>query len=64
MEYDVEICSDGVYIFEKNNRDNEIVCWVLDEWEMEPHIVPSIINAVYLALKDPREFEKRLGLIF
>lgn len=64
LEYDVEIVKDGVYIFEKGNRDNEIVCWVMDEWKEDPEIVPSIINAVYLAINNPKEFERRLGAMF
>ena len=33
--------------------DEEVLYWHKDEWREDPDIVPSIVNAVFLALTQP-----------
>jgi hypothetical protein len=46
----VELTEDAVYIHDTDG--DEIVCWVQSEWEDDPTIVPSIINAVKVVLTE------------
>jgi hypothetical protein len=53
----VEITGDGVYIHDLQGE--EIVCWVESEWTEDPSIVPTILNAVKIALtKGPEEVRR------
>jgi hypothetical protein len=48
----IEITAGDIHIY-ADHPENEIVCWVSDEWEEDPDIVPAICRAVALALTNP-----------
>lgn len=55
----IDIWPDGVYI---NDKDNELVCWVEDEWLEDPEsVVPAMLNALTLAMTNPQELRQILG---
>jgi hypothetical protein len=51
--------SDGVYL---GDERGEIVCWVQDEWEQEPSLVPTIVHAAELLLtRGGNALRQRIG---
>ena len=53
----IEIKNDAIRIYE---NENEIVGWVIDEWEEDSEVVFSIANAIKLALTSPKELKDLL----
>jgi hypothetical protein len=41
----VEVDEGGIYL---KDGDEEIVCWVRDEWEEDPTVVQAIANAIVM----------------
>jgi hypothetical protein len=55
------ITSDDVRILKDNNLDEEVLYWNREEWEEDPSIVPSILNAIIMAYENPQQLLDKIG---
>lgn len=55
----VEFFEDAIGIY-KDAFGGELLYWTQQEWEEDPTVVFSIVNAVVMALNDPDELRRKI----
>jgi hypothetical protein len=62
LQLDLDAESITIYRDNGENSDPTIICyWHFEEWEEDPTIVPSILNAINLFYTNQKELLRRLG---